>query len=286
MEQDWIDRSLGEFVESLLQTFLSLWQNIKVLSDDSLFFSRLNWAIVIFSFFLLIFLIVLLFKTVFALKAHQKQRSEFLSIVNTLRNVSELPESNGTKNQLNSDNIKNLLNQCEKLGKKIDSHTDRKGNSRRVSTLVYKICTAEQFSASDCFLYFCASLVYDAGFLDVNGYLFKAEVLSANEKLELKTHVMRGNSFLDFAPQDAFSVFWDAAALHHENMDGSGYPEGLKGEEIPIIARIIHVVESFVSLTSHRSYHKKLDKNAALAELKSLPKMYDAKIVSILESLV
>ena len=59
----------------------------------------------------------------------------------------------------------------------------------------------------------------------------------------------------------------DAVLYHHENHDGSGYPDGLRGNEIPLFARILHVVDIFDALTSTRSYRKGLSVDNALDEL-------------------
>jgi len=69
-------------------------------------------------------------------------------------------------------------------------------------------------------------------------------------------------------------------------MDGTGYPSGLKGTEIPQIAKIIHVVETFISLISRRSYREIFDKESAVQELKNHPELYDKEIVEILDSIV
>jgi len=74
--------------------------------------------------------------------------------------------------------------------------------------------------------------------------------------------------------------------MHHENIDGSGYPAGIQGEKIPLVARVIHVVESFIALISRRNYRGIFDKEAAIKELRARPNFYDQKIVDVLDSLV
>ena len=82
------------------------------------------------------------------------------------------------------------------------------------------------------------------------------------------------------------SVFADGVLMHHENMDGSGYPEGLSGSRIPYIARLIRVAESFVALISRRNYRVIFDKESAVAELRSSPGLYDSEIVDVLETII
>ena len=87
-------------------------------------------------------------------------------------------------------------------------------------------------------------------------------------------------------PYKYYSIFAEAASLHHENINGSGYPEGLRTAEIPQLARIIHAVESYVSLVNRRSYHKILSKKDAVAELRRQPGIYDLDVIDILETLI
>jgi HD-GYP domain-containing protein (c-di-GMP phosphodiesterase class II) len=68
---------------------------------------------------------------------------------------------------------------------------------------------------------------------------------------------------------------------HHENFDGTGYPSGLKGEEIPLLARIIRIVDSFDAMTTDRSYKKAVDPSCALNELiRFSGKYYDSRLVA------
>ena len=74
--------------------------------------------------------------------------------------------------------------------------------------------------------------------------------------------------------------------FHHENYNGSGYPEGLKENEIPEIAQMIRVIESFVSLTSKRSYRKVYSREEVLKILKKNSFSYDPKFLSEIEKIV
>lgn len=76
------------------------------------------------------------------------------------------------------------------------------------------------------------------------------------------------------------------AAMHHERLDGSGYPYGIKGEEIPFEARIIAIADAFDAMTSNRNYGKNKELEEAVAILENLPQQYDANLVRILKNLV
>ena len=69
---------------------------------------------------------------------------------------------------------------------------------------------------------------------------------------------------------------------HHERMDGTGYPEGLKGEEIPLLARIISVADAFDAMMSDRLYRSKLGLKEAIEQLrKNSGTQFDTEIVSL-----
>jgi PAS domain S-box-containing protein len=74
----------------------------------------------------------------------------------------------------------------------------------------------------------------------------------------------------------------DSALQHHERMDGSGYPEGLKGEDICLTARILAVADVVEAMSSDRPYRAALGVDAAVAEIASHPHLYDSDVVSAL----
>ena len=182
--------------------------------------------------------------------------------------------------------LKKLAAKCKEIGAKIDLYTSRKNNSKNVSEMVFKIANGLELNSYESMLYFCAAMVYDIGFLSVNSSLLTSESLSDEEKYQIRSHVNLGAEKIDFVPEKYRSVFLDAILMHHENMDGTGYPAGVQGEKIPLIARIIHVVESFIALISRRNYHGIFDKESAIKELRTRPNFYDQKIVDVLDSLV
>lgn len=182
--------------------------------------------------------------------------------------------------------LKQLAIKCEEIGAKIDAATGRKNNSKNVSELVYKLSMALGLPQGMSMLYFCAAMIYDAGFLGIDPELLSATNLTDEQKAALNEHVKLAEKHLDFVPKKFWTVFEDAAMKHHENMDGSGYPNGLKGDDIPQIARLIHVVESYVSLSSKRNYRQTMDKETAIAKLREQPELYDSTVVDVLEQIV
>jgi len=134
------------------------------------------------------------------------------------------------------------------------------------------------------------SMVYDLGLMLVDQDVFLKNELSAGKKLSLKLHPNDSLLLLDSLE------FSDAIKLpilhHHEKFDGTGYPDGLRGDEIPLLSRVLAVVDSFCAMMNERSYREKFTRDQALKEImkgsgslydplvvKSLKKLYDMHIV-------
>lgn len=181
--------------------------------------------------------------------------------------------------------LKQLVIDCEKLGSEIDAVTRRKNNSKNVSELVYKLAMQLGLNQNSSMIYFAAAMVYDAGFLAIPEELLEAESLTDEQRAQLREHVNQYEQFLGFVPRKYWQIFKEAALYHHENTDGSGY-HGLTGPDIPQIARLIHVAESYNSLISRRNYRQIMDKETAIQELESKPNLYDIDVVKVLDSIV
>ena len=191
-----------------------------------------------------------------------------------------------TFSEEDEEELKQIAVKCEEIGQQIDNVTGRKNNSKNVAELVYKLSIQLGLPQGMAMLNFCAAMIYDAGFLAIDPDLLAATQLTEEEKQAMKEHVNLAEKHLDFVPKKYWSVFEDAAMKHHENIDGTGYPQGLEGDEIPQIARLIRVAESYVSLSSKRSYRGAMDKETAVNTLKEQPGIYDTEVVEALDKLV
>ena len=112
-----------------------------------------------------------------------------------------------------------------------------------------------------------AGLLHDIGKIGIpDRILNKPERLTDEEYKEMKSHVVKGGEILkSFTLIDNIE---EGALYHHERYDGKGYVHGLKGEEIPLNARIIGIADAFDAMTANRVYRKKLDMDFVLGELK------------------
>lgn len=113
-----------------------------------------------------------------------------------------------------------------------------------------------------------ACLFHDVGKLKTrDAILLKNEKLSDEEYREMMRHTEYGASILEAAP--SLHEYIPAVRHHHEWFDGSGYPDGLKGDRIPLHAAIISIADAFDAMTSDRPYRKALAAEKAVQELSS-----------------
>jgi putative nucleotidyltransferase with HDIG domain len=113
-----------------------------------------------------------------------------------------------------------------------------------------------------------AGLLHDIGKIGIPGYILNKRGSLTYEEFNgiMKTHSSLGANIVKDVPflQDLYKLI----LYHHENFDGSGYPDGLKGEKIPIGACIIRVADAFEAMTSNRPYRNSLGKKEAVKRLK------------------
>lgn len=137
------------------------------------------------------------------------------------------------------------------------------GHSDRVARLTQRIAVELGFPEERSNLIHLLGHVHDIGKIGIpDGILLKTGPLSKAEYSVIQEHSQIGYKILKDIP-----FFKDHAKIvlyHHERLDGSGYPEGLKGSQIPIESSILAVADVFDALTSARTYRKALDIDAAL----------------------
>ncbi|MNK46069.1 Cyclic di-GMP phosphodiesterase response regulator RpfG [compost metagenome] len=111
-----------------------------------------------------------------------------------------------------------------------------------------------------------SALLHDIGKIGTrDSVLLKEGRLTDEEFEQIKQHPVMGESILrQIEPADAMAPFLSGVRSHHERFDGKGYPDQLKGEEIPLFGRIIAVADAFDAMTSNRPYRKGLDADRAI----------------------
>ncbi len=114
---------------------------------------------------------------------------------------------------------------------------------------------------------YISGLLHDIGKIGVpESVLCKETKLTDEEFLQIKEHPLRGAEILKNLPE--FEQCLEGVKYHHERYDGRGYPEGLKGEDIPIIAAVVAVADTYDAMTSDRTYRKALPKEVAIEEIR------------------
>ena len=145
-----------------------------------------------------------------------------------------------------------------------DSYTN--GHSKRVAEYSRSIAQAAGMSAQACEDIYFAALLHDVGKISVPlRILTKKGRLTDAEFAQIKQHPVVGGQILSSIQQSPHLRV--AALYHHERYDGRGYPEGLKGEAIPEIARVIAVADAYDAMTSNRSYRAAIAQHLVREEL-------------------
>lgn len=140
-------------------------------------------------------------------------------------------------------------------------------HSKRVGELCEAIALKMDFEKETVYRIKIAGLMHDIGKIGIDDKtLNKPDALDAEEWAAMKKHPEIGQRILSAANE--FSEIGDYIFEHQEKWDGTGYPRGLKGEEILLQARIIAVADSYDAMTSHRSYGKAYSEEEAIREIK------------------
>lgn len=141
------------------------------------------------------------------------------------------------------------------------------GHSLRVAYLCVSVGKEMNLSPDEIYELEVSALFHDLGKIGVpDAVLKKPSRLTDEEFLEMKLHPSKSYEILQDFP--IFSKMAINAKYHHERFDGRGYPEGLKGEDIPLFSRIILIADTFDAMTSTRPYRKGLPFDVAFAELR------------------
>lgn len=140
------------------------------------------------------------------------------------------------------------------------------GHSERVALLSRKLATKLGLSEQEVERVWIAGVVHDVGKIGVpESVLMKPGKLTYEEFEQIKQHPLIGYEILKDIPPLAKML--PGVRSHHERWDGGGYPDGLAGENIPVIARILAVADAFDAMSSTRSYRPALTREKALKEI-------------------
>jgi HD-GYP domain-containing protein (c-di-GMP phosphodiesterase class II) len=158
-----------------------------------------------------------------------------------------------------------------------------RGHSERVA--YYSMVTAKHLGMTpeEVEKVHLSGIIHDVGKIGIEDKILRKAAALTDEEYELmKQHPRKGEHILNAVP--LLKEMAGAGLMHHENVDGSGYPDGLKGEQIPLLGRIVSVADAFDAMTTDRPYSKAMTFEAAIARLKFLAgKKFDPKCVEAFE---
>lgn len=179
-----------------------------------------------------------------------------------------------------------LVNTVSSLVKAIEAKSGwTRGHSERVMRTCAIIAAAMGLSDAEVERVRLGGLLHDIGKIGVEGVLENRCVLPAEASPPMKLHPELGVSIL--APISELKSVLPGIMHHHERIDGTGYPGGLKGEEIPLDARIIAVADAFDAIVSERPYKSGSGRADALAELEICAgTQFDPEVVRCLSGFI
>ncbi|MCR5451139.1 MAG: HD domain-containing protein [Lachnospiraceae bacterium] len=236
-------------------------------------------------FFVIILCLVALFTATIIYDSIYKLNEEYTKKLQlnkeTLDNkAKELTTKNDQLREMTMQTIMTIANTIDAK----DEYT--RGHSRRVSEYAVAIAAEMGFTGDELQNIRFIGLLHDIGKIGVpDNVLNKPGRLTDEEYQLMKDHTIIGGEILkDITMIDKLDV---GAKYHHERYDGTGYPEGLKGEEIPLIARIIGVADAYDAMTSNRVYRKHLPIGRVISEFaKGNGKQFDPDACTALLRLI
>ena len=158
-----------------------------------------------------------------------------------------------------------------------------RGHSERVA--YYSACVAKHLgmNADEVGRVHLSGIIHDVGKIGIEDKILRKAAALTDEEYEImKQHPTKGEHILDAVP--LLKEKAGDGLMHHENVDGSGYPRGLKGDAIPLFGRIVSVADAFDAMTTDRPYSKAMSYEAGIARLKFLAgKKFDAGCVDAFE---
>lgn len=155
-------------------------------------------------------------------------------------------------------------------------------HSQRVTEMALVLAREIGCSEEDLESIAFAGILHDVGKIGISDeILLKTSKLTYEEYQEIKKHPMIGAGIIE--PLGLTQAERDIIRHHHERVDGRGYPSGLKGDEIPLLARIVSITDAFDAMTSTRSYRKALPMSVVIEELrKNAGTQFDAELVNVM----
>ena len=244
---------LNRGIEKAVEAVVEVYQNLEPLYRDITAHKKIIWTRIISSFSLLY---VILFGIVFGASRRLERQN---------KDLEEM-----------------FLQATIAMGNALDAKSPwTKGHSERTVRYAEKIACKMGLSDEDMHNLTIGGLLHDIGKIGTYDYLLhKTEKLTAQEFNIIKKHPEKGEKILESIKQ--LKQIIPIIRYHHERYDGKGYPDGLAGEDIPLLARIVHVADSFDAMTADRPYRSALSKEQVIEELRrNAGTQFDPAVVDV-----
>lgn len=265
--QEYFEMSIGgEHCTVFSDRIMDDWYAVMIVSNTKLFYGLRKQMLVGISIAAAVFIIIMVFCMMSARKLNRYQRKEH--------------ESKEKLSRMNTNIIRSLAHTIDAK----DCYTS--GHSQRVADYSLAIAKRMGKSKEEQEIIYYAGLLHDVGKIRVSEeVLNKPGKLTEEEFNQIRIHPVSGYHILRDIHEDVRIAY--GAKYHHERYDGRGYPNGLKGEDIPEIARIIGVADAYDAMASNRSYRDALPQEAVRSEIeKGRGQQFDARVADIMLQMI
>lgn len=199
----------------------------------------------------------------------------FLNARNSMRNKKMLQDASASRALV--DSLKQTLSESDY---ETEEHVER---TREMSA---RLGREMGLSDSDIAKLELLAVLHDIGKVAIpHSVLVKKGKLNEEERKIMQQHTVKGYRIAKSSPE--LAEIADCILSHHEKWDGTGYPNGLKGEDIPLLARVISAVDSHDVMVHNRPYHTAMPEQAAIDELKACSgTQFDPHVVEVFTALL
>ena len=176
-----------------------------------------------------------------------------------------------------------FINSVRALAAAIDAKDPyTRGHSERVARYAVSIARAMDLPPEEVRKVRLSALLHDVGKIGIDDRILRKPTALTDEEFEvMKQHPSKGAAIMSAIPQLADVV--PGMKHHHEKWEGGGYPDGLKGEEIPLLARIVSVADTFDAMTTTRPYQKAMELSFVVNRIQSLAgTRFDKRVTDVL----
>ncbi len=193
------------------------------------------------------------------------------------KSIEEIRKQAAINKELFMGSIKMLANAIDEK----DVYT--RGHSERVAFYSQAIARHLGMPPEEVERVYLSGVIHDVGKIGIEDKILRKPAALTDEEYEImKQHPKKGEHILEAVPM--LKQLAGDGLMHHENVDGSGYPEGRKGDQIPLLGRIVSVADAFDAMTTDRPYSKAMTFEAAIARLKFLSgKKFDNACVEAMD---